>query len=41
MHDHLLLILSAISFGLGTVGVPASVNWVALGLLLWVLTTLV
>jgi len=38
--DRALLFMAAVSFGLGTVGVPASINWVSLGLLCWVATLL-
>ena len=42
MSLHVLLyLLSAICFGLASVGVPSKVNLVALGLLAWVLTYLV
>jgi hypothetical protein len=41
MLDRILLIAAAVSFGLATVGIPSTVNMVALGLLLWVLTLLI
>ena len=37
----LLLVLAFFSFLLATAGVPARVNWIGLGLALWVLTLLV
>ena len=36
-----LLIISALSFGLAAAGVPSRVNLVALGLLAWVLVPLI
>lgn len=36
-----LLLIGAICFGLAAFGVPARVNWVALGLLAWILTVLI
>jgi len=41
MIDRVLLIVAAVCFGLNTVGVPAQVNWLGLGLLCWVLTNLI
>jgi hypothetical protein len=43
MHtiDLILLIISAISFGLATFNVPVRVNLVALGLLAWVAVPLI
>lgn len=37
----LLLLIGAVCFALGAVGVPARVNWVSLGLLAWILTVLI
>lgn len=36
----ILLLIGAVCFGLAAFGVPARVNWVALGLLAWILTQL-
>jgi hypothetical protein len=36
-----LLVIAAIAFALAVFEVPARVNWVALGLLAWVLSALV
>jgi hypothetical protein len=41
MLNELLLILACVCFLLGTFGVPARINWVALGLAFWVLTLLI
>ena len=37
----LILLLAAVCFLLGTANVPGRVNWIALGLLLWVVVPLV
>ena len=36
-----LLVLAFLAFVLGAVGVQSRVNWIALGLALWVLTLIV
>lgn len=36
-----LLLIGAVCFALGAVGVAARVNWISLGLLAWILTVLV